>query len=122
VAVSTIKLVNLCCRAVIGSVNMRESMGGRRLPSSRMAAGFKTARAFKPTAEVPPMAGRGGAGGPAEGYGKKLVINKHVRPGRGVDAKRRPFNVAVETADCISVPGKVYSVANPAAINICGRL
>jgi len=68
------------------------------------------------------MAGRGGAGGPAEGYGKKLVINKHVRPGRGVDAKRRPFNVAVETADCISVPGKVYSVANPTAINIRGRL
>jgi hypothetical protein len=68
------------------------------------------------------MAGRGGAGGPAEGHGKKLMINENVGPVRRVDAKRRPFNVAVETADCISVPGKVYSVANPTAINIRGRL
>jgi len=101
---------------------MRESMRGGGPTSSRMAAGFKTARAFKPTAEVPPMAGRGGAGGPAEGHGKKLMINENVGPVRRVDAKRRPFNVAVETADCISVPGKVYSVANPTAINIRGRL
>jgi len=50
------------------------------------------------------------------------MINEHVGPGRGVDTKGRPFNVAVETADCIAVSGKSYSVANPAAIYICSRL
>ena len=68
------------------------------------------------------MAGGGGAGGPTEGHGKKLMINEHVGPVLGVNAKGRPFNVAVETAGCIAVTGKVYSVANPTAIDICGRL
>jgi len=68
------------------------------------------------------MAGRGRAGGPTQGHGKKLVIDKHVGPGRGVDTEGWPFNMAVEAVDCIAVSGKVYSVANPAAIDICGRL
>ena len=44
VAVSAIKLVRLCRRAVIGSGRMRQRMRGRRTPCPRMAAGFKTAR------------------------------------------------------------------------------
>ena len=68
------------------------------------------------------MAGGGGAGGPTQGHGKKLMINEHVGPGRGVDTKGRPFNVAVETADCIAVSGKVYSVANLTAVDIRGCL
>jgi len=64
----------------------------------------------------------GGAGGPTQGQGKLFMINKHVGPGRRVDAKGRPFNMAVETADCVAVPGKCYSVADPAAIDICGSL
>jgi hypothetical protein len=39
-----------------------------------------------------------------------------------MDTKGRPFKVAVKTADCIAVPVKVYAVANPTAIYICGRL
>jgi hypothetical protein len=123
VAISTIKLVNLCRRSVIGSVHMRQNMRGRRLPSPRVTAGyFKTARPCESTAKVPPMAGRGGAGGPAEGLGKELMIYQHVGPARRVDTKGWPFKVAVETAHCIAVSGKVYSVANPAAIYIRGRL
>jgi hypothetical protein len=50
------------------------------------------------------------------------MINKHVGPVLRVNTKRWPFNMAVKTADCIAVTGKVYSVANPTAIKICGRL
>jgi len=68
------------------------------------------------------MAGRGGAGGPTQGHGKEFMINKYVGPVLRVDTKGRPFNMAVETAECIAVPGKVYSVANPTAIDIRSRL
>jgi hypothetical protein len=68
------------------------------------------------------MAGRGGARSPTEGHGKKLMINKHVGPVLRMDTKGGAFNVAVKTADCIAIAGKVYSVANPTAIDICGCL
>ena len=68
------------------------------------------------------MARRGGAGGPTQGHSKKLMINKYIGPALRVNTKRWPFNMAVKTADCIAVTGKVYSVANPTAINIRGRL
>jgi hypothetical protein len=68
------------------------------------------------------MAGRDGAGGPTEAFGKKLMIYQHVGPILRVDAKGRAFNVAVKTADCIAVSCEVYSVANSAAIHIRGRL
>jgi hypothetical protein len=87
-----------------------------------MATGFKTAWPCKSTAELFTMAGGGGAGGPTQGHGKKLMINEHVGPGLRMDTKRRPLNMAVKTAACIAVTGKVYSVANPTAIKIRGRL
>jgi hypothetical protein len=68
------------------------------------------------------MAFRDRAVSPAQGLGKKLRINKDIGPVLRVDTKRRPFNVAVKTADCITITGKVYSVANPTAIHICGGL
>ena len=48
VAVSAIKLVRLCCRAVIAGVLVRQSMGGGRPPVSRVAAGFKATRPCTP--------------------------------------------------------------------------
>ena len=123
VAVSTIKLVCLCCRSVIGRVCVGQNMRGRRLPSPRVAVGcFKTARPAAPTAEISSMAGRGSAGGSTQGLGKKLVIYQHVGPVRWVDTKGRPFDVAVETAYGVAVAGKIDSVANSAAIHISGRL
>jgi hypothetical protein len=50
------------------------------------------------------------------------MINKHVGPVLRVDTKGGPFNMAVKAAYRIAIAGKVYSVANPAAIEICGRL
>jgi hypothetical protein len=50
------------------------------------------------------------------------MIYQHVGPVLRVDAKGRPFDVAVKTADCVAVSCKVYSVANRAAIHISGRL
>jgi hypothetical protein len=68
------------------------------------------------------MAGWDRAGRPAEGHGKLFMINEHVGPAGGVNTKRWPFQVAVETADCIAVPGEGYSVANTTAIDISGGL
>jgi hypothetical protein len=50
------------------------------------------------------------------------MINEHVGPGRRVNTKGRPFDVAGETADCIAVSGKSYSVANTTAVDISGGL
>jgi hypothetical protein len=46
------------------------------------------------------------------------MINKHVGPGRRMDTKRRPFNMAVKTAVRIAAAGKVDSVANLTALEI----
>lgn len=64
------------------------------------------------------MAGGDSAGSPAQGHGKKLMINQHVGPGRWMDTERRSLEVTVETVDRIAATGEVDAVTDPTALKI----
>lgn len=64
------------------------------------------------------MAGGDGAGSPAQGHGKKLMINQDVGPARWMGTEGRPFNMTVETVDRIAAAGKVDAVTNPTTFKI----
>lgn len=68
------------------------------------------------------MAGGDSAGSPAQGHGKKLMINQDVGPGLWMDTKGRPFNMTVETVDRIAAAGKVDAVTDPTAFKSRGCL